>query len=100
MYQVEKRGRKRLRELSGATDGGGPEDVRAASAEDIQAASPEGPDETMRAAEDGYHADLVHLLRQPFMWQNMGLPGPPTRIQHASLEEQLSTWRAAGQQAV
>ena len=38
-----------------------------------------------------YHRDLLEALRHPSMWQALGWPGPPIRIRHSSLQDNLSS---------
>ena len=44
-------------------------------------------DTVWQAAGNGYHRDLVELLRRPRMYKALGLSGPPHRIEHASLAD-------------
>ena len=50
-------------------------------------------DPEWQARENAFHRSVVELLRDPRMYTDMGLSGPPTTIRHASLREWLGTWR-------
>ncbi|BDA49442.1 hypothetical protein COCOBI_14-0590 [Coccomyxa sp. Obi] len=82
-FQVPGRGTKRKREADGAADE--PEDQAGGAGAALD------EDMVMQAAENAYHLNLVELLRHPRMYRALGLPGPPHTIQHASLEERIST---------
>ena len=50
-------------------------------------------DDVMQIAENAYHVDLVKLLREPAIYKQLGLSGPPHTIAHSSLQQKLDSMR-------
>lgn len=50
-------------------------------------------DDVMQVAENAYHLDLVKLLREPAVYKQLGLSGPPHTIAHSSLQQKLDSMR-------
>ena len=94
VYHLRGRSKKREREetrTAGATsEGAQAEDAKAEGAQTEGAAD---ADADWQAREHAYHRDLLEALRHPSMWQALGWPGPPDRIGHSSLQDNLNTWR-------
>ena len=43
-----------------------------------------------------YHCSLISSLARPEGYESLDLPGPPTKVQHSTVHEWLSSWKVVG----